>query len=92
MMEKKNKPLAPEEVYAPHKANLDAELRGRMKETAKDLSAKTSGLGDTLKVQKTSPEWQEYENYINCMVITELVESVKKISRVYQDCHFSTEG
>eukprot|EP00831_Metopus_contortus_P043505 TRINITY_DN3492_c0_g1_i3.p1 TRINITY_DN3492_c0_g1~~TRINITY_DN3492_c0_g1_i3.p1 ORF type:complete len:1144 (+),score=216.17 TRINITY_DN3492_c0_g1_i3:126-3557(+) len=78
LLDRKNKPLTPEELYNNHIAILDSDHRVKMKETAKDLSAKTSGLGDTLKVQKTSPEWQEYENYINCMVISELVEAVKK--------------
>ncbi len=78
MMEKKNKPQTPYEVYEPFKANFDSDLRVRMKETAKDVSATTSGLGDALKVQKTSNEWQDYESYINCMVVQEIVDSVKK--------------
>ena len=78
LMERKNKPLPPEEVYLPHKANLDADLRVKFKETAKEIQNNTSQLGDSLKVQKTSTEWQEYENYINCMVTSEIIDSVKK--------------
>jgi len=78
MMEKKNKPQSPYELYEGFSANFDSDLAVRIKETAKDISATISGLGDTLKVQKTSPEWQEYESYINCNIINDIVEAVKK--------------
>jgi len=78
LMEKKNKPQTPYDVYEPFKASFDPDTKSRMQETAKEIGAAVSGLGDTLKVQKTSTEWQEYESYINCMVVNEIVEAVKK--------------
>eukprot|EP01022_Parablepharisma_sp_SALTPOND_P010884 TRINITY_DN144_c0_g3_i1.p1 TRINITY_DN144_c0_g3~~TRINITY_DN144_c0_g3_i1.p1 ORF type:complete len:4665 (-),score=723.90 TRINITY_DN144_c0_g3_i1:29991-43985(-) len=78
MMERKNKPQHPYDVYDAFNTIFDSDIKGRMKETAKDISATISSLGDALKVDKASPEWKEYESYINCMVITEISESVKK--------------
>ncbi len=77
MMEKKSKPQPPDEYNLQHKAFL-ADLSVKIKDTAKEVSTTTSVLGDNLKAVKTSEEWMAYESYINCTVVDEIVEAVKR--------------
>jgi dynein heavy chain, axonemal len=75
-LERKNKPMSPEDFDQQHKAVMDGR-KAEIKEQAKDIHKLLKDTGDYLKIKnKASNEWRAYENYVSAIVIEGIEEAI----------------
>ena len=75
MLERKAKPMAPEEFDTQHKSAVGVKLH-QMSEEGKEIHKFVKDSSEALKVSKVSAIWKNYVEFVNNIVIEGFVSAI----------------
>jgi dynein heavy chain len=75
LLERKAKPMAPEEFDTQHKSSVGVKLH-QMSEDGKEIHKLIKDSSEALKVSKVAPIWKNYVDFVNNIVIEGFVSAI----------------
>jgi len=75
LYDRKNKPMAPDDLEQTHGASVDQRL-SMIKDEGKEINRLLKDTMDHIKPSKKSEEWIAYQDYINCVIIEGITKAI----------------
>lgn len=75
LYDRKNKPLAPDDLEQTHGASVDQRLQF-IKDEGREINKLLRDTNDHIKPEKKSREWLAYQDYINCVIIDGITKAI----------------